>query len=337
MKLKEHHKTKMNHRRLTKIDEIAAAYDDRILRSLGFMPDYTGRIKCACPIHDGDNKGAFTYDPNIKMWRCWTHNCHEQYGTGLVALVRAMKNLTLPNAEKYILNLCQITDTNFEIDDTEYFLLQQKAKPKVLYESKIYDQKTVDDLKKLDHKVSYFLNRGFSEETLEQFDAFFCNTKSHPLCGRACLPVYNVHDQLTGFGGRATDQIKTDRKWLYYPTGIKLGQNLFGINLAKTLIKQTHTAIIVEGPGDVMKMHQAGLKNTVSTFSNKISHDQVKILMSLGVTNLICGFDNDDGGHDGYDQVMKEAKIYFNITKVDLPIDQDPGGLECEVLQELFK
>lgn len=323
---------------LLKVEQVAIQNDLKILNELGFDVNLDGSIKCECPIHGGDNPSGFTYDPNINRWRCWTHNCHDKYGTGLIGLVRSMTNKKLSEACNYILQKCGVSNIEkTDNDDTDLYINQQAKRQRMKYESKEYDDSVVEGVKKLDHSVEYFLQRGFSEEILNKFDAFLCTTAKNSLYGRACLPIYNIHDQLAGFGGRKTELIDSDMKWYYLPTGIKLGLNLFGINLAKKLIQQTHSVILVEGPGDVMKMHQAGICNCVSPFSNKISHDQIKILMAVGATEVICAFDNDEAGNIGYENVRKQCASYFNVKRIELPKGKDPGDLTVEEIHSLFK
>jgi hypothetical protein len=268
-------------------------------------------------------------------WRCWTNNCHQVYGTGLIGLVRATKKYSLEFACNYIMNICGDKLNEVNIDDTEWYI-HNTLRNKMKYDNRTYPDEVKTKIASLNHDVPYFKDRGFTVETLNAFQAFHCVQNKHPLLGRACLPIFNLHDQLVGFGGRATNQMVTDKKWLYCPTGIKLGQNLFGINLAKNHIRQTHTAIIVEGPGDAMKVYQSGIFNCVSTFSNKITFDQIKILMSLGVTNILCLFDGDEAGDNGWKQVQNETNNLFNITRILLPENNDPGSLSEEQLRNLI-
>jgi hypothetical protein len=150
---------------LAKLDKITASNDQKILIALGLNPDLHGDIQGCCPIHGGDNPTGFSYDSRIKRWRCWTHKCHEkkEYGTGLIGLIRGIKEYSFMQAINWLCDLlgCDIENIDEKDLETSNYINRRKGKRKI--ESKIYDKSL---LYKLNHRVPYFLGKNFKLETL---------------------------------------------------------------------------------------------------------------------------------------------------------------------------
>ena len=56
---------------------------------------------------------------------------------------------------------------------------------------------------------------------------------------------------------------------------------------SKEKIRETRTALLVEGQGDVWRMHEAGLINTVGMFGSSLSDAQARILETSGALNIV--------------------------------------------------
>lgn len=305
-----------------KIKSIAIEHEKEILEDLGFdIPAY-GNIQCPCPIHGGDNPTGFSYNFDINIWKCWTHHCDEKYGTDIIGLIRGIKNWSKKYAEIYV--------SKFAKDGYKYVL---RTKEPIDLTQNFYDKSILPT----NHKVQYFLDKGFKQETLNQFGAFYCDTHFKKLYGRACIPIFTMNNELVGFAGRKTEIIQhSPRKWLYQPKGIKLSLNLFGIQFAKQAIADTGIVYLVEGPLDVIRMHEAGFINTVSTFSNKINKNQINLLLKLNIKKVIIVFDPDEAGKEGAIKTYDKLSKYFQTSIVN-NLPKDPAKLEIKELQELLK
>lgn len=320
--------------------EIAKTHDVQLLESLGFEVGRNHNVKCACPIHGGDNLNAFTYTRNTKfgaVWKCWTHQCDKKYGSDLIALVRAIKNCTFYEAVNYILKVANIDGLNRIVvnDNSEFIRNSQIMKEDI--EDRSFDPDIVNNIS---HEVNYFLKRGFSQSILNDFKAFYCNDKTKSLYGRACLPIFNDKNEIVGFTGRKTITIDPNNdpsiiKWKH-TAGFVASRNLFGINRAKEHHRRDKVAILVEGPLDVMKCHEAGLPHTISPFGINFSNSQRKLLILNGVSTLVVAFDPDAGGDKGYENVLQQAKLYFNVENARPRLTKDPGEMTIEEVQSVI-
>lgn len=263
-----------------------------------------------CPFHKNRNSPAFFINIKTGLWQCFNPSCGKKgnfrqlykaitgkpYGKDIkldpAALKRAIDNGFRKN--EYVDEL--------DISDVEI------------------DYSNSDEL----NKLSIFMERGLTPETLEYFEVGFSNIKD-----RIVIPVRNQHYKLVGFIGRA---IKAEQEPRYlYNKGFKRADVLFNINNAKNY----DTCIIVEGSVDAMMVHQAGFPNVVSTLGAQVSPNQVKIMKKY-FDKIIIFSDNDDAGNAMRDDIIKlccgkELFIVENNTGC-----KDPGEMTSIQIQEVI-
>ena len=86
---------------------------------------------------------------------------------------------------------------------------------------------------------------------------------------------------------------------------------------------KTSSAIIVESPGNVWRLEEAGIHNSVGIFGSSLSDRQKIILDGSGAMNIIILADNDDAGKKAAQQIKKKCEKTYNIyiaqiTKTDI-------------------
>lgn len=125
---------------------------------------------------------------------------------------------------------------------------------------------------------------------------------------RLMIPIRKADGQVVGFGGRALDEsavnqpsLKYNPKYLNSPETMVFKKNslLFGYDLARAYIKESGTAIVVEGYFDVMALYSAGVKNVVATMGTVISAEQLLSLADRSnprVTSIVLLMDADEAG-----------------------------------------
>ena len=78
-------------------------------------------------------------------------------------------------------------------------------------------------------------------------------------------------------------------------------------------IGRSCTIILVEGQGDVIKLHMAGIKNAVGIFGSHLSDSQVFLLQKSGALNVVIMTDNDEAGVDAFNIMKKRLGKLYNI------------------------
>jgi DNA primase len=199
--------------------------------------------------------------------------------------------------------------------------------------------------------LPYFKERGFSDETLRTFQVGFNpsdwaafseealrkqfrreiliesglsiqSEKTANLIdrfrGRVIFPICDANGQPIGFAGRIMGQGTDTAKYINSPESALYHKSkaLFGLNLARTAIRQLDRCIVVEGYTDVMSLHQAGVKEVVATCGTALTVEQVTILKRL-TPNVVLLYDGDDAG------------VRASLRAIEILVDQ---GLAPRVL-----
>lgn len=159
--------------------------------------------------------------------------------------------------------------------------------------------------------------RGISEETCAALGIGFLAQGRSPLKGRIVFQVADARVTSKSDGqrdrvilshvGRAVAD-DTDAKYLFYP-GFHKSAELYGQEIlwlhedAQEQISKTGHIVLTEGPFDVAKAYEAGLRNVVGSFGAALSDRQIATLKALsganGTTNIRILYDRDDAGRKG--------------------------------------
>ena len=104
------------------------------------------------------------------------------------------------------------------------------------------------------------------------------------------------------------------------------------MNLAKDKILETSTAVLVEGQGDVWRMHEAGVENTVGIFGASLSDDQLVLLEASGALNLVILTDYDEARNKAAEQIMNKCGRRFNYYRPSIS-EKDVGDMTIDQIQ----
>ncbi len=94
---------------------------------------------------------------------------------------------------------------------------------------------------------------------------------------------------------------------------------LYNYWFAYDTIVKTSSALLVESPGNVLKLEMAGIHNSLGMFGNTLKPEQKFLLEKAGVMDLYVLTDNDDAGRLGRKMIEKECSLYYNLHFIDLP------------------
>ena len=130
----------------------------------------------------------------------------------------------------------------------------------------------------------------------------------------------DVNGKLAGIRGRSYDPRDLESGKKYMPVFIEktiynhpLGKNLYGLYNNKDVIARTRKAYVAEGEKSVLQLATMyGLDNcfAVATCGSSFSKEQMKLLLDLGVNEIILGFDREfEGGRGAPDTVEYEQKL----------------------------
>ena len=300
---------------------------------------------------------SFVVSPVKQIWKDFSSG----KGGNAVAFLMEHEHFTYPEAIKYLAR-----KYNIEIEETQVSSLdKEKASEKeslfiVSEYAKDFFSNTLlnsDEGKTLG--LSYFKERGFSNETIKKYDlgylpdklnyfsteaikngydpifleksglSIFQNGKSiDRFRGRVTFPIHSMSGRTLGFGGRIlNNQLKT-AKYLNSPESLIYNKSkiLYGIFYAKQEIAKLDNCFIVEGYTDVIQLHQKGIMNVVSSSGTALTIDQIILIRRL-TSNVTMLFDGDKAGVNatlrGIDIVLTAG---LNVNVCSFPNGEDPDS-----------
>lgn len=310
-------------------------------------------ISMSCPIHGGDNPSAVNIYPEGETyrgnWKCRTHNCEQEFKSSIIGFVRGIIshqkynwsepgdvscsfNEALDYVQAFLnkdLSSIKISKTEKEKKNFTNIVNYINAKAEKS-ESKITRNQIV---KAIDIPAQYYLDRNYSKDILVKYDVGLCNNPSKPMHQRVVVPIYDSnYDYMVGCTGRSIFEKcnkcssyhdtsiacpPEDKRWLSpkwkHSSDFKSQNYLYNFWFAKDHIYETGIAIIVESPGNVWRLEENGIHNSVAIFGSSLSDRQKILLDSSGAMTLILLTDNDDAGKKAADQIKNKCQNTYRI------------------------
>jgi DNA primase len=209
----------------------------------------------------------------------------------------------------------------------------------------------------------YLAERGFSEETLDQFGIGFAPDSWDALVKRLAARGFSSEDMIAaglasaGSRGRPVDRFRRriivpirdaagkavglggriipdgeGPKYLNSPATslFDKSKTLYGIDRARTAIRREKLAVIVEGYTDVMAAHQAGFTNVVASLGTALTRGQVE-LATRYADAITLAYDVDLAGEAATERgLLEELGPSQSVTKLRvfrIPAGKDPADL----------
>lgn len=150
---------------------------------------------------------------------------------------------------------------------------------------------------------------------------------------RLLFPIYNKYGEPIAFGARKIKKKDNLAKYINSPESewFRKRDELYGLNIAKSYIKNKNSVYVVEGYTDVLALHSIGYNNSVGVLGSALSLEHLNILLSYTSEIGIC-FDGDNAGSDAMKRVIKMIfekmpNIIPYVKFIFMPKDCDPCDL----------
>ncbi len=152
---------------------------------------------------------------------------------------------------------------------------------------------------------------------------------------RFIVPIRDIQGRVVGFGARALhdDQIP---KYLNSPQSILFDKStiVFGLDLAKSAIREAGQVVIVEGYMDVLQAHQQGYANVVAEMGTALTEQQLKQLKRF-TNQFVLALDADSAGNAATLRGINVARAALIETVVPVPTAQGliryEGQLQADI------
>ena len=114
---------------------------------------------------------------------------------------------------------------------------------------------------------------------------------------RVIFPLKDSRGTVLGFSARLLSDSSKEAKYINSPETpiFNKGSLLFGMDIARSAIKEKNQALLVEGEFDVLSSHQAGVINVVASKGTALTERQAALLSRITENVALC-FDTDLAG-----------------------------------------
>ncbi len=244
------------------------------------------------------------YYENSHLFRCYT-GCEEPV-YDIFELVRKVRKCELPQAVQYVAQYFGFSgtaaDTSFSTSIEEYLtsIDNYDRIKNIDTEKQIVELKTYDDafLKNLPHPIiASWITENISEDAMRKYEIAF-----DPLNQGIVIPHRDIKGNLIGVRERVLDENIIEKYGKYLPMKVgkkmynhPLSFSLYGILQNQENIRQTRKAIVLESEKSVLQLDNILKGNNISVAccGSSLINYQVQLLLSLGVEEIIVGFDHD--------------------------------------------
>lgn len=259
-----------------------------------------------------------------QRFHCWV--C--QYDADIFGMVQKIRDCTFLQAVDYICSTLGMSVTELDIrqDIDNWQRDLRRWLPNADYDEPV-ELTTYDPaiLSAFDHLYPQeWLDYGISADILDKFGIGWYGRQ-------ACISIPVWQDgRLIGVRGRYTRQQDID-KGKYRPitmldgTVLKFStaQVLYGYNQNKAAIEKSHKVVLFESEKSVLKAPQYGIYNSLAVFGSNVSKQHIKMLLDMGVNDVILAFDSDykQVGDDDFRffvakmrKVAAKLRPYFSVS-----------------------
>ncbi|HYE33241.1 MAG TPA: toprim domain-containing protein [Methylomirabilota bacterium] len=200
------------------------------------------------------------------------------------------------------------------------------------------------ELRDLDQRHPYLLQRGFAPSTINHFGLGFC--RKGYLKDRAAIPLHDLTGKLIGYAGRLTTEhaVSADKPKYLFPgersrNGVTLSfrKSEFLYN-AHRLTPRLSRLLIVEGFTSVWWLHQLGIREVVAVMGSSIAAEQVMLIANHMADNGIVSvlFDGDEAGRNGAVSAVTDLASVVPVRLCHLGDGQQPTDLSADDLHEVI-
>ncbi|MGN6396314.1 MAG: DNA primase [Mucilaginibacter sp.] len=283
-------------------------------------------------------------------------------GGSAVTFLMELEKFSYPEALKWLAKKygIEVEETVETIENKEEENRRESLMIVTGYAAKFFHESLLDTEEGRNIGLSYFKERGFSNETIKKFELGYSPDQWEAFTGQALkdgyqaqfleesglsvkrdngsmydryrgrvmFPIHSFTGRVIAFGGRTLKTDKNVPKYVNSPESEIYHKSnvLYGLYFAKKAIREEDNCYLVEGYADVLSVHQAGIENVVASSGTSLTVEQIK-LISRFTKNITILYDGDAAGIKaslrGLDMILEEG---LNVKVVLFPDGHDPDS-----------
>lgn len=325
-------------------------------------------IAC-CPFHN-EKTPSFSVSPTRGIYKCF--GCGK--AGNVVNFVMEHEQLSYVEALRFLGKKydIEVADREESAQEVENRLKGESLMIVSQFAQEFYTNALWNSQKGQAIGVSYFKERGFTEETIRKFMLGWSPDGRDGMCAaalragykkefivatglgieregtgeladrfydRVMFPIHSISGRVIAFGGRTLRTDKNIAKYINSPESeiyVK-SRSLYGIFFAKSAISKLQKCYLVEGYTDVISLHQAGVENVVASSGTSLTTDQIRLIKRFAPQVTVL-YDGDAAGIKasirGIDMLLEEG---LQVKVALFPDGEDPDSFARKHTTEELK
>lgn len=313
-------------------------------------------LKGNCPFHK-EKTPSFVVSPDRQMWHCFGCNL----GGDIFGFLMRFENIEFFEALKILSEKAGVDIGQMSGPDQK--ALNSLYEINRLAKDFFQQQLTLSSSKGV---IEYLTSRGLKPETIAEFEIGFAPDQTETLTrlllgkgftivaiekaglslktdrgtyrdrfrNRIMFPLINPFGKTIAFTGRIMPGFEADNigKYVNSPETPIFNKSklLYGLDKSKNFIRDSRTAILVEGQMDLIMSWQDGVKNLVATSGTALTADHLRNLKRLA-DSLVLSFDQDAAGKMAAERTIDLANAAdLSVKVLSVPADlgvKDPADI----------
>ena len=265
--------------------------------------------------HDGKSMKLYYYNEN-KKFQCYSH-CGSMSVYDLIMNVKECNFATAFKFLKDLISDSEMRGYGFDYAEEKIVDLKDIVVPEI---DPLEKQFLYDIFSK--QPIQCWIDEDISYETQKKFKIRYDKSKDHII-----IPHFDWKTgKLIGIRKRVLNEIEAEKYGKYTPLfydgksyAHPLGHNLYGLNLTKENIKKYKKVVVFESEKSVLK-YETMFPNkniSVSVCGSNFTNTQKKILLNLGVKEIIIALDRqyeDENSEEGVKWKEKINRMCSNLN-----------------------
>jgi len=309
---------------------------------------------------------SFMISPAKQIWKDFSSG----KGGNVVAFLMEHEQLSYPQAIKFLAKKYNIeveetaitSEQKEKIDQKEKFILICEFAKKFFKEQlnktdfgnniaynylleRGFDKNTIEDFEigclteKRDSLKEFSVEKGYDIDDLVSLGLISAKNQNDIYRSRIIFPIKTISGRTVGFGARVIKSSSKSAKYINSPDSIIYNKSkiLYGLHNSKNEIVKNDNCYIVEGYTDVIRFHQKGIKNVVSSSGTALTNGQINIIRRL-TKNITMLFDSDNAGVNAtirsIDMILSED---MNVNICLFPENEDPDSFALKKEKQEIK
>ena len=277
-----------------------------------------------CPWHD-DHNASLTVSPQRNRVHCFVCN----RGADAIGWLQERQGLSFREAVEELARRYAIPIPEQDRTAALQAAAEQRERGRILAlrqeQQQRFQQALAADLQARGPGAMFLAKRGITPATAEAW-GLGLNGR------RLMLPVRDGQGRCCGFCGRTTTAQEPKYRNSSGDALFRRSALLFGLDRAAAAIRRSGEALLVEGPLDVIQLHQAGICTAVAALGTALAAGQRELLQRSGVRRLLLALDGDRAGVAATARLIAELRPLAISGRLELQVLPLPDGSDPDAL-----